>query len=170
MDLAMLAAQFMAWGVSAIKDWGYLGVFAVGFASSASILLPLPIFALVFTAGAVLNPVLVGIIAGVGAGLGEITGYALGFGGKQVIDKKHKKMFRRAEEWTEKHGFFAVVILFAATPLPDDILGIIGGAIGYDVKKFILASIIGKIILNTALAFAGFYGSAWLLGALGASG
>jgi membrane protein DedA with SNARE-associated domain len=167
MDIASLLAQFAAWGSSVVKDWGYLGIFAISLVSSASIFLPLPSFAIVFAAGAVLNPLLVGISAGIGCAIGELTGYVIGFGGKRALNKKYRKLLDRTEAWAEKHGLFAVVMLFAATPLPDDIIGIVGGALGYSIKKFFIASLIGKLALNLALAFAGFYGYAWLLIVLG---
>ena len=62
---------------------------------------------------------------------------------------------------------FPVLILFAATPLPDDVLGILGGAISYPLKKFLLASFIGKAIMNIALAWGGFYGINWVLQVFG---
>ncbi len=167
MDITSILVQFNEWGGALVKDWGYLGVFMVSMVSSASIILPVPYFVLVFAAGAVLNPFFVGIAGGLGSAIGELTGYAVGFGGKQALNKKHKKLLERTEAWAEKHGFFAVMILFAATPLPDDIVGILGGALGYSIRKFFIASLIGKLILNIALAFGGFYGYAWLLSFLG---
>ena len=70
----------------------------------------------------------------------------------------------RAKKWSEKRGIFFVVLVFAATPLPDDVTGIIAGAIGYNFKKFFLAALIGKLLLFWALAWAGYFGSEWVLG------
>jgi membrane protein DedA with SNARE-associated domain len=167
MDMASILSQFTAWGSSIVSGWGYLGIFAISLVSSATIILPVPYFAFVFAAGAVLNPLLVGIAGGLGAAIGELTGYVIGFGGKKLLNEKHERMLERTEKWVEKHGFFAVVIVFAATPLPDDIIGILGGALSYDVKKFFAACLIGKLALNLSIAFAGFYGYAWLLSAIG---
>jgi membrane protein YqaA with SNARE-associated domain len=167
MDMISLIAQFSAWSGALVRDWGYLGIFVISLVSSASIILPVPYFAFVFAAGAVLNPLLVGIAGGLGSAIGELSGYLIGFGGKHAIKNKHEKLLKKAESWAEKHGFFAVVVFFAATPLPDDIIGILGGALGYNVKKFFVASLIGKLALNLALAFGGFYGYAWLLSSLG---
>lgn len=169
MDIASLLAQFMEWGGTLVRDWGYLGIFAISLVSSASIILPVPYFAFVFAAGAVMNPVLVGIAGGLGAAIGELTGFVIGAGGKHALKKKHEKLLKKAESWAEKHGFFAIIILFAATPLPDDVIGILSGALGYNPKKFFLAALIGKLALNLALAFGGFYGYAWVLSALGGS-
>ena len=167
MDMVSFLSQFMAWGNSVVKDWGYLGIFAISLVSSASIVLPVPYFAFVFAAGAVLNPILVGIAGGLGSAIGELTGYAIGYGGKKALSEKYEKLLGRTEKWVEKCGLFVVIILFAATPLPDDIVGVLGGALGYSVKKFFIASLIGKLALNFALAFGGFYGMAWVLSLFG---
>jgi membrane protein YqaA with SNARE-associated domain len=136
-----------------------------------------PIFLLIFVAGSMLNPLAVGIIAGIGSAIGEMTAYAIGFGGRKLFDKKKKKKpakaedsskwFRRAEEWMHKRGGFVVIFLFAVTPLPDDVIGIICGSIRYDIKKFFIACLLGKIILSLGIAYAGFYGAQWILSYLG---
>ncbi len=175
MALAELASGFLEWAQVTVGDWGYLGLFLINFIGSATIILPTPAFVVVFAMGAVLNPWLIGIVSGAGAALGELTGYAIGVGIKEVSEevrgeKKHGKWLKRAEKWAQKHGIFPVLILFAATPLPDDILGILGGAINYPLKRFLLASFIGKAIMNMALAWGGLYGIGWVLQVFGGIG
>ena len=46
--------------------YGYPGVFLVSLLGNATVILPAPSLAAVFAMGAVLNPVLVGLVAGVG--------------------------------------------------------------------------------------------------------
>ena len=167
MGFAAFVAGFIAWSQGVVNAFGYFGIFLISFIGSATIILPAPTFLAVFAAGSVLNPWLVGLFAGAGAAFGEITGYIVGLGGKQVIEKKHKKLLGRTKKWLEAHGAFPIIILFAATPLPDDIIGIICGAIKYNWKKFFLASFIGKLALNLALAWGGFYGVQWVLTAFG---
>ena len=67
----------------------------------------------------------------------------------------------------ERHGAFLIIILFAITPLPDDVIGILCGVINYDVKKFFFASLTGKIVMNLFLAWGGFLGAQWVLGVFG---
>ncbi|UCD07897.1 MAG: VTT domain-containing protein [Candidatus Aenigmatarchaeota archaeon] len=161
-----LVAQFLIWSQGFAITWGYLGVFLVSLLGNASIIFPIPSFLVVFAVGSVLNPWLVGIVAGLGATLGELTGYVLGFGGRHVIKRKYRKYSKdleRVKKWAEDHGMFSVLVLFAATPLPDDIVGIIGGMIRYDIKRFFLAVFIGKAILHIGIAFGGLYGG-WVFG------
>ena len=141
----------------------YLGVFLISFIGSSTIFLPLPAAAFVFLAGGFLNPVVLGISAGLGAGLGELTGYGIGFGGHKIIFKKEVgRRMKKVIDVFKKKGTFYAIILLAATPLPDDILGISAGFLKYDLKKFFLASLIGKIILHLIIAYGGFFGINWI--------
>lgn len=145
-----------------IQTFGYLGIFLVGFLSTASIILPVPGWIIIFGLGATFNPLAIGIAAGLGAALGEITGYAIGLGGRKVFGKRTCEWLKRTEKIFKRYGF-AAILVFAATPLPDDITGILAGSVKYEIKKFLLACAIGKIIFNTALAYAGYYSVNWVL-------
>jgi membrane protein YqaA with SNARE-associated domain len=164
---ASIATQFIEWSNGIILSLGYLGVFLVSFIGAASIIFPVPSFIIVFALGAVMNPWIVGIVAGIGNALGELTGYAFGKGGGKIIEKKYKKHVEKYKKWFKKDRIFLLIVLFAATPLPDDILGLVCGMFDYNIKKFIVASIIGKIILNLALALGGFYGIRFVLTIMG---
>jgi len=155
-DLTGWILPLILWAQSLSGPVAYLGVFVVSFIGSASIFLPLPSALLVVAFGGILNPFAVGIIAGAGAALGETIGYFVGLGGRKLA--KDNKWLVRAEKWAEHYSAFIIITLFAATPLPDDITGILAGAIKYNIKKFVLASFIGKTILFTILALAGAYG------------
>ena len=127
---------------------------------TSTILVPYPgIVAISAIAGTALNPFLVGIFAGLGAGAGELTGYGLGYGGGKLLSKNMKKpIFRRQWKHTERlfHKYGGVLIfILAVTPLPDDILGMICGAIHYDVIKFYLWATAGKTVLYTVFAVTG---------------
>lgn len=146
-----------------ISTYGYFGVFLVSMIGSASIFLPLPSTFVVFFSALFLDPLLLGIAGGLGAAIGELTGYGLGVGGRKIIQRKWKKDFRNAEKLFEKYDGFLIIAVFAATPLPDDIVGLVGGSIGYPVKKFFLATLIGKLVLHLILAYGGFYSVGWVL-------
>ncbi|MFH1978711.1 MAG: VTT domain-containing protein [Candidatus Aenigmatarchaeota archaeon] len=164
MDLGTLTQQLFDWSNEVAQTWGYFGIFIISFIGNASIFLPVPAYIITVTFGSILNPWLVGIASALGAALGEITGYLLGRGGREVLLEKYEKNFKRAKKWIETHGIFPVIILFAATPLPDEVVGIMAGAINYNIKKFLLASFLGKLLLYTALAMAGYYGISFVLG------
>ena len=177
MAVESLILQLSQWFGYVVQTFGYPGIFFINLVGSASIILPLPSVIIVFASGAILNPWLVGLSSAAGAALGELTGYVLGFGSRQVIEGKHKKLLERTKKWIEwalvepahalKHGAFAIIVLFAVTPLPDDVVGILAGIIKYDVKRFLLATFVGKLVMMTAVAWGGFYGSQWVLAFFG---
>ena len=151
--------------ISLMETYGYFGIFLISIIESSTIVFPLGFAILIFTSPFLfnLNPLFIGLSAGLGAAIGEFTGYAIGLGGRKVIEKRWKKDIKKTEKLFQRYGGFLVIVLFAATPLPDDIVGILGGTLKYPLKKFFIASLIGKIILNLALAYAGFYGINWFL-------
>jgi membrane protein YqaA with SNARE-associated domain len=153
--------------VSLVTTYGYLGIFLVSLIGSSTIILPLPSAILVFTSATILNPFLLAVSAAFGCAIGELTGFALGTGGRKIIERRWKKYIKKTEKLFEKYGGFWIVIFFAATPLPDDIVGVVAGTLKYPLKKFFLASFIGKLILNLILAYGGFYGLNWVLGYFG---
>ena len=169
MDIVSLSANLNVWAQSTIGSLGYLGIFLVSFIGTSTIIFPIPSFVVVPATAALpgMNPWIVGIVAGVGSALGEVIGYALGKGGGKLVGKKYEKQINKYKKWFERDGVFVWVIIFAATPLPDDIVGIICGMFNYDFKKFMCASVIGKILLNLFLALGGFYTIPWILNVIG---
>jgi len=159
----MDSSQFSEWGYRIVQTLGYPGLFFVNLVSCSSIFFPLPGYILVFIFGGILNPFLVAIFAALGATFGGLTAYGLGRGGGYVLKQKQKKYFEMGKEWFKKGRGFLVIILFAATPLPYDLIGILAGIFNYHLKKFILATFLGKMIMHSVLAFGGFYGINWLL-------
>jgi len=168
--LFVLAFVAIAYSIAAggdveglIRTYGYVGVAFVMFVSSATIILPAPGLAVVFTAGAFLNPYLVGLFAGIGAALGELTGYLAGYGGREVLDDMTGRRVKGVQKWMEKNGFVTILI-FALFPNPVfDLVGIAAGSMKYDWKKFLLAALIGNVIKATSVALAGGKLAGWLL-------
>ncbi len=162
---------------SLILSFGYLGVFAASLISSLSLFFPLPGFAVVFTAGAFLNPFWVGIAAGIGAAVGEMIGYPIGRGLSYRYWKKREKrkskkskydrhILKIIKEWFYKKRGPIIIFLFAVSPLPDDFVVIFCGLIKYDVKRLFLSLLAGKIVFSLALAYIGYYGLEYAIGVL----
>jgi membrane protein YqaA with SNARE-associated domain len=154
--------------VSALGDYGYLGAFLVGLVSCATIILPVPGIVVLFALGADpnLNPVLVGFVGATGGVIGEMTGFMAGYGGRKIIDKKGR-IYTMVERWMKRWGGWAIFI-FSAAPLPLlDIAGVVAGAIGYPLWKFMLIAWPGKVIKYILLVLAGAWGWETVLGWFG---
>lgn len=160
--LVILAVLGISVAIFAFRDQlvqlaalGYVGVFLVSLLGNATIILPAPSLFIVFTAGGVLNPLLVGLVAGVGEALGELTGYAAGFAGRAVIEDYGT--YQRLVGWMERRGGITVFVL-SAIPNPFfDLAGIAAGTLKYPVWRFLLFCWLGKTFKTMLVAFAGAY-------------
>ncbi|MCX6704121.1 MAG: VTT domain-containing protein, partial [Candidatus Woesebacteria bacterium] len=120
-----------------LQNLGYLGVFIVNLIGSATIILPVPALLTTVVAGTVLNPLLAGIFSAMGSTIGELTGYYTGIGGGGLIEKD--KNIQKVEKWMDKYGLWVVFVL-AAIPNPlFDLAGIVSGASGIPVRKYLIA-------------------------------
>jgi membrane protein YqaA with SNARE-associated domain len=145
--------------VAELGNYGYLGAFLVSLVSSATIVLPVPGIVVLFALGADpnLNPILIGVVGGTGAVIGEITGFLAGLGGRGLIESKGRT-YTMVENWMKRWGSWTIFIL-AAAPLPFfDIAGVVAGASGYPVWKFLLVAWPGKLIKYIVLVLAGAWG------------
>lgn len=138
---------------AALAAFGYPGVFLLAFLSYATILLPAPGLAIIFTMGAVFNPIGVGLAAGAGATLGEISGYLAGFSGQAVIE--NFQLYKRMSGWMSKNGTLTILLL-AAIPNPFfDLAGVTAGALKMPLSKFLIWCFIGQVIKMMIFAFIG---------------
>lgn len=154
--------------VAALRTLGYPGILFVNLLSSATIVLPAPGLAIVFTmatlrttAGVlVFNPFWIGVAAGIGATIGEMSGYAAGFSGQVIIE--NTRWYKRVHNFTERYGILTIVFL-AILPLPlFDLAGIAAGSLRMALPKFISATLVGKLIKMWLVAYAGATGANWV--------
>jgi membrane protein YqaA with SNARE-associated domain len=148
---------------SFVNKWGYIGIFIVSLVGSASIIFPVPSFVVLFTFGAVFNPLLVALLGALGASIGNTTSYLLGLGGKEILEDKYEKRLKQIKSAFQKYGAPFWIFLVHATPLPDDVVGIFCGVIRYDFRKYFLWMFIGQLTLSLILAYSGFYSLNWVL-------
>jgi membrane protein DedA with SNARE-associated domain len=154
--------------VAEFGNYGYLGAFLVSLISCATIFLPVPGILVLFALGAdpAFNPVLVGLAGATGGVIGELTGFMAGYGGRGMIQGKGR-MYTMVERWMRRWGGWSIFV-FAAAPLPIvDVAGMVAGAIGYPVWKFLLVAWPGKSIKYIILVLAGAWGWKVILPYLG---
>ncbi len=149
------AVFYLGEHVAALREYGYLGVFAISMLSSATLFFPAPGWATVVGMSSVLDPVLIGIAAGVGAGLGESTGYLAGDGILDIIEKNNQEGVVRMKSQIKKYGIPAVFFLsFIPNPV-FDVAGVIAGSIHMGWWRFIIPCIAGRTLRYILLAYFG---------------
>lgn len=164
LTLARILALFVVIALSvfvfSIRDqaeqlaiYGYPGIFVISFLAYATVLLPAPGVAVVFTMGSVFNPFGVAIAAGTGAALGELTGYLAGFSGQAVVERV--EIYERLTSWMKRNGSLTILVL-AAIPNPFfDLAGVAAGSLKMHVVRFFIWCWIGETIKMAIFAFAG---------------
>jgi membrane protein YqaA with SNARE-associated domain len=158
---------FVIWAKNLIVQFSYLAIFFTSMAGTSTIFIPFPIDLIISVASGPfkLHPFLVGIFAGMGAAAGELTGYLVGVGSRYVIEEKKgkisrikilkKKLLKKFRVF-RKMGFL-VILLASFFPFPFDIVGILSGASNYDLKKFYIAVLLGKVGRCLIIAYASYY-------------
>ena len=162
---------FILWAHDIIVNFSYLGVFFLSIVGTSTLFIPMPLSAILsFSAGIGLNPLGVGIVVGLGDAVGELTGYLVGLGGRTALKAKkesskfvkfftnlyreHKEVEIDKKIFSIEYSFF-VIMITAAIPFPFDIIGIISGMSNYDIKKFYIATAIGKTAKALTFAYLG---------------
>lgn len=143
--------------------YGYPGIFLFSILTNATIILPAPGIALVFTMGAVLPPLGVAIAAGLGAGIGELSGYVAGVGGQTVVEEV--RSYRRLRSWMERNRLLSYLMVMGLAFIPNpfmDLAGIAAGALRLPVLPFLMSVWVGKFIKMLVIAYIGASSLPWL--------
>ncbi len=156
----MVFDAFISLFQNLIATYGYTALFFASIISASTVIIPMPLYVLIFFAsGLGLNPLIVSIVSGIGSGIGEMTGYLVGIGSGKVISKSLHKKIKKVDEFKnfiKRYGFFAILVI-GILPFPFDVAGIIAGAANLGMKRFLLAAIISKIIKTLMIAYAGYF-------------
>jgi len=171
--LLMAAAVIWFWEfIRAFEAYGYTGAFLISILGGATIIIPVPMLAVVFALGGVMKfPVFVGIAAGLGETLGALTIYMTGYGGgTPVMYSRHGKIqavYSRMMRWMERRGS---LILFALSAVLNPFFypaALAAGALRFGIKRYFIICWAGKTIKGLTVAYAGFWGLRGLMRMLG---
>jgi len=133
--------------------YSYPGIFLLSFMAYATVFLPAPGVAVVFSMGAVFNPLIVALVAGAGAALGELTGYLLGFSSQPVVERVD--VYQKMVAWLSRYGSVAILVL-SAIPNPFfDLTGLAAGALKMPVHKFLFWAWLGETLKMLTVSYAG---------------
>ncbi len=156
---AIVAALLLRGNFSATQA-GYGAVALSALVASAGLLIPVPALATACTTAIFLSPFLVGVIAGTAETAGELSGYYLGYTGRDVLSRS--RIYRRLEHWMRRRGW---LLLFLVSMVPNpifDIVGIAAGALRYPVWGFLAVVWAGKLLKFLIFAYACDAGADWL--------
>ncbi|MBI5553600.1 MAG: VTT domain-containing protein [Candidatus Diapherotrites archaeon] len=146
------------------SEYGLAGIFLASVISNATVLFPLPVDILVLVAAAAsgrpLFSLLVALVSGSGAAIGELSSYFLGRVGISAMEKVGQKEYAVLEGIKNKIRDRGMVFIFlgAFLPFPFDLVGLACGVLKYDVKKFFVAALLGKVLRYSFIAMAGYFG------------
>lgn len=136
---------------------GYLGLFVVNFASSATFFISSPAFLTVISGAHLYSPLNVAIVASTGASLGDMLGFLFGHSGRHLAKRKldRHKTVRFLEKHFHRHGMLIIFVL-ALIPNPFfDAIGILAGVLNYPPMRFFAIMFVGRFIRYWALAQVG---------------
>jgi len=127
--------------------------------ASVFIYIPYPLIIFIIAARPDIEPLILIISASIGAALGEFSAYILGFAGKKAIEDKEKyeKHVESLKKILERKPILVqfLVFLMALTPLPDDIILIPLGLVGYGFIRSFIPCFLGKLSLMIILVLGG---------------
>jgi len=137
---------------------GYIGLTLVSFFGSLIPFVPLPSFLLLATmsVGDQFDLHVIALISAFTATGAKIIVFSVSYGGRKIIGEKSRKRMRPFERLVKKYGA-AAAFFAAATPMPDDLIYVPLGLAKYNPKRFIIATLAGKIILSYFIVFASHY-------------
>ena len=138
-----------------IASYGYVGIFIIAIISGFNLAVPVPAISfLPLFLGAGLNIWITIVLITLGVTLADMIAFLLGRAGRYVI--KEGKMIKRLERMRDKNPHFPIffVFLFASfVPLPNEVLGLPMGFMGYNRWAVFCAFLFGNFVFNTLYGF-----------------
>ena len=163
--VAIVAAVFVVFSVSfyllsqiptaSWRSFGYAGVFLLSLIGASSVIIPVPYTVVLLTISPAFDVIPFAVVAAVGSALGELVGYGVGrMGRAALVGKKYLRKMDAMLAIFKRYGII-VIFFFALTPLPDDLLFIPLGLMGYSIWKALAAAVCGKFFAMLAIAYVG---------------
>ncbi|MFC1903552.1 VTT domain-containing protein [Chloroflexota bacterium] len=158
--------------VHALEAYGYLGAFLISILGGATIIVPVPMLAVIFALGGVMKYTwLVGVANGLGETFGALTIYMTGYGGGVALhNSSHgrlNKSYQRLIKLMEQRGPLALFILAAVLNPFFYPAALAAGALKFGIKRYFFICWAGKTIKGLTVAYVGYWGLRGLLRMLG---
>ena len=137
---------------------GYLSLTLVNFIGSLVPFVPLPGFLLLATmsVGDKFDLHVLALASALSATAAKQIIFLVSYEGRRIIKQSTRDRMRPFERLVRRYGA-AAAFLAAATPIPDDLVYIPLGLAKYSPKRFLLATLAGKLLLSYAVVFVSHY-------------
>jgi membrane protein YqaA with SNARE-associated domain len=169
-----MAVAVVVWNeeIRELQQFGYIGAFVISILGGATIIIPVPALAVVFTLGGVMEYAwLVGIAAALGELVGALTIYMTGHGAGRAISKsKHGRVQRAYEKLLGMMERKGPIILFIVASVVNPFFypaALAAGALRLGIWKYTIIVFAGKIIKCMTVVYAGYYGLKGIFQAIG---
>ncbi len=167
-----VAVVYLGWTGQELRQWGYLGAFLISILGGATIIIPVPMLAVVFALGGVMKYTwLVGIAAGLGETVGALIIYMAGHGaGTAIYSSKHGKIqaaYERLMGLMERRGSLTLFLLSAVINPFFYPAALAAGATEFGIRKYFIICFVGKAIKGMTVVYVGYWGLGSLLRWLG---
>ncbi len=170
----VMAAAIIYFGdvLRELKGFGYIGAFFISILGGATIIIPVPMLAVVFALGKVMEYTwLVGLSAALGELVGALTIYMTGHGaGRAISSSKHGRIqsaYERMLGLMERRGPLTLFIVASVINPFFYPAALAAGALRFGLRKYIFIVLAGKIIKCMTVVYAGYFGLKGLFHAIG---
>ncbi len=170
--LMAVAVIYYGGELRALQHYGYVGAFIISILGGATIIIPVPMLAVVFALGGVMEYTwLVGISAALGELIGALTIYMTGHGaGRVLVDSKHGKVqsaYERMLGLMEKRGHLVLFIVASVVNPFFYPAALAAGALRIGLRRYIAIVLAGKLIKCMTVVYAGYWGIKGIFRAIG---
>lgn len=142
----------------------YIGVFLISIFGNFTVIFPVPYLLVLllivvnWSNFTLIDGLILGLVVGAGAAIGETTAWLLGRTQTQSLEESATGQRMMSMRRQIERGFGGLLIfIYAATPLPDDLLLITLGATKYPLWKAILYCFLGKVALALLITIGAFF-------------
>ncbi len=142
-----------------LDKYGLFGIFLTSFIGNAIPYSAVPYLAFIAAYAAATetaSKLAIAISGGIGAAMGKFLLYAIArYAGKRLSKEKREDLMYFQDLFRRKKTDILLIFLFAALPLPDDVLYVPLGLARFNFLKFAVTVILGKVFLVGFTAFLG---------------
>jgi membrane protein YqaA with SNARE-associated domain len=141
-----------------LSKYGYIRIFGISLLAGIVVFVPVPSTLLVFTLGAVLNPVLIGLVAGAGETIGSMGAYVTGYSSMSAFHTMDNEVMDNFRKWLKTRGALSVFAMSAIfNPLFYPFTAI-AGMMHFGWWRFLMLCMAGKTVKNMLVAYTGLLG------------